>query len=196
MNQLAMGEGLEGQVALGNVAQFIEVNPADTRAYKIWVDKEQLRALAAVPITRPRSQAGQTDAHVIGVLAVGKRTMPHKFLWSPREVRLLASIANQLALAIDNARLYAKIQEDHASLSAGNEVLREVNELLLQRNALLEGFFRDDLAAALTTANQVINGLLVDQSPVTAEMQTQIANDMKKIIERLDDMLQHIQASS
>jgi GAF domain-containing protein len=196
MHQLALGEGLEGQVAADNKAQFIEVNPMDTRSYKIWVDKEQLRALAAVPLTRPRAQAGQTDAHVIGVLAVGKRTMPFNFLWSPREVRLLSSIANQLALAIDNARLYAQIQEDHAYLSAGNAILREVNELLLQRNALLEGFFRDDLGAALTTASQIINRLSGDHAPVTAEMQKQVALELKRIIDRLDDMLQQMLASS
>jgi GAF domain-containing protein len=196
MNQLALGEGLEGQVAAENKAQFIEVNPADTRAYKIWVDREKLRGLAAVPITRPRSQAGQTDTHVIGVLAVGKHTTPFNFLWSPREVRLLSSIANQLALAIDSARLYTQIQEDHTYLSGGNEVLREVNELLLQRNAVLEGFFQDDLGAALTMASQVINRLLVDSAPVNAETQKQVALDMEKIIHRLDYMLQHMGASS
>jgi GAF domain-containing protein len=196
MHQLALGEGLEGQVASENKAQFIEVNPADTRAFKIWVDKEQLRALAAVPLTRPRAQVEQTDAHVIGVLAVGKRTTPFNFLWSPREVRLLSSIANQLALAIDNARLYAQIQEDHTYLSAGNAILREVNELLLQRNAQLEEFFRDDLGAALTTASQVINRLLSDKTPVTAETQKQVALDLKRIIDRLDDMLQQMLTSS
>lgn len=196
MNQLALGQGLEGQVAAGNVAQFIEVNPADTRGHKIWVDKEQLRALAAVPITRPRSQDGHMDAHVIGVLAVGKRSTPAKFLWSPREVRLLSSIANQLALTIDNARLYAQIQEDHVSLSAGNQVLREVNELLLQRNALLEGLFRDDLTTALITVSQVADRLSVDQTPLTAEAQKQAALDLKEIINKLGDMLQRVLASS
>jgi GAF domain-containing protein len=129
-------------------------------------------------------------------LAVGKRSTPSKFLWSPREVRLLSSIANQLALAIDNARLYAKIQEDHVSLSAGNQVLREVNELLLQRNARLEGFFRDDLTAALISAHQVVNRLLGDQDPVASETHKQVALDMKKIIDRLNDTLQKILASS
>jgi GAF domain-containing protein len=192
MRKLALGEALEGRVAAENKAQFIEVNPADTQAHKIWIDKEELQALAAVPITRPRSQAGQTDAHVVGVLAIGKRTTPFNFLWSPRQVRLLSSIANQVALAIDNARLYTQIQEDHSYVSTGNEVLREVNELLLQRNARLEEFFRDELSPALVTASQVLNRLLVDNALVTAETQKQVALDIKEIIERLDDMLQHV----
>jgi len=48
----------------------------------------------------------------------------------------------------------------------------------------------------LTVASRVINRLLVDNAPVTAETQKQVALDMKKIIERLDEMLRHMWASS
>ncbi len=196
MHQLALGESLEGQVAADNMAQFIEVNPADTRGHKIWVDKEGFRSLAAVPITRPQLKTGRSDSLVIGVLAVGKHSIPSGFLWSPREVRLLSSIANQLALAIDNARLYAQIQDDHVELSAGNEILREVNEMLLQRNSSLEDFIRDDIEGALTTINQTINPLLAGRITLSSEAQQQVALEVKKIINRLDEMTQRLITSS
>jgi GAF domain-containing protein len=189
MNQLALGQGIEGQVAAENKALFVEVNPTDTSAHKIWVDKEGLRALAAVPIIRTRSQAGRTNTHVIGVLAIGKHQTPPNFSWSPREVRLLSSIANQLALAIDNARLYAQIQDDHTNVSIGNKILREVNELLLQRNARLEEFFRDDLRTTLVEAGQTLKRLLAVNSSFTAEGQKQAALDIRKIIKQLEDIL-------
>jgi GAF domain-containing protein len=196
MSQLSLGEGLEGQVAAENMAQFIEVNPADTRAHKIWVDKEGFRSLAAVPITRPQAKAKPSDSLVIGVLAVGKHTASSGFLWSPREVRLLSSIANQLALAIDNARLYAQLYEGHTELSVGNEILRELNEMLLQRNSVLEEFIQDDLEAALTTISQMANRLLANDAPVSAETPQPVAQDIKKVIHRLDEMMQRLMASS
>lgn len=189
MNQLALGQGIEGQVAAENKALFVEVNSADTSVHKIWVDKEGLRALAAVPIIRTRVEQGRTDTRVIGVLAIGKHQTPPNFSWSPREVRLLSSIANQLALAIDNARLYAQIQDEHTNVSTGNKILREVNELLLHRNARLEEFFRDDLRTALVEAGQTLTCLLAGDSPPTAEAQKQAASDIKRIIEQLDGIL-------
>jgi GAF domain-containing protein len=189
MHQLALGESLEGQVAAENMAQFIQVTSTDT--HKIWVDKEQLHALAAVPITRPETRAGRSGTYVVGVLATGKRTLP-PHLWTPREVRLLASIANQFALAIDNAQLYAQLQENQANLSAGNEILREVNDMLLRRNAFLEGFIQDDLSAALITASQAVTQL-TGETP--AETRRQAVTTLQKVINRLDDMAQLLMSS-
>jgi GAF domain-containing protein len=189
MHQLALGESLEGQVAAESMAQFIQVTSTDT--HKIWVDKEELHALAAVPITRPETRAGRSGTQVVGVLATGKHVLP-PHLWTPREVRLLSSIANQFALAIDNAQLYAQLQENQASLSAGNEILREVNDMLLRRNAVLEGFVQDDLSAALITASQAITHLT---SETPAETRRQAVITLQKVINRLDDMAQLIMSS-
>lgn len=186
MHQLALGESLEGQVAADNMAQFIQLSSTNT--FKIWVDKEQLHALAAVPITRPEIQTGQNKSYVVGVLAVGQRTLP-PHSWSPREVRLLSSMANQFALAIDNARLYTQLQEDQASLSAGNQILREVNDMLLQRNAFLEGFIQDDLSAALVTASQTLSEL-ARESPAQTRQEAVLA--LRTLMNRLDAMAQFL----
>ena len=132
MRRLKPNDGLEGRVAAEDKALFIESLSKDAYSHKIWVEKEGLSALAAAPITRPglEGQMGQIDSQMIGILATGKRG-EQAYRWSPYEIRLLTSIAHQVALAIDNARLYARVQEDEAGMKVGNQFLSEVNEILL-----------------------------------------------------------------
>ncbi len=196
MQRLASGDGLEGRVAAKNKACFVEAISADPYAHKIWVDKEGLQAMAAVPITRPepesQEQTGrgeQTGSHVIGVLATGTRAA-EGHPWSPREVRLLTSIANQVALAIDNARLYAQVWEDQASLKVGNEVLCTINDMLLEKNAFLEGFIHDDLTLALSQASQLLSHLLVENSTPLTQTQRQDVVTLQEIVDRLSKLTQ------
>jgi GAF domain-containing protein len=198
MRLLEIGEGVEGRVADKKEPLFInEINAVGDRTHKIWVDKEQLQALAAVPITRPivEDQTGGAASHIVGVLAVGKRDKT-ALVWTPREMRLLASIANQVALAIDNARLYAQIQEDHTNLSGSNEILRELNELLLKKIGVMEGFIEDDLAGMLVTASQILRQLPAEESekPIVVPQEKILA--LQKIIVRLHDMAQKVLTSS
>ncbi len=199
MHLLEIGEGVEGRVADKKEPQFInEINSVSDRTHKIWVDKEQLQALAAVPITRPivEGKSGEMNSHIVGVLAVGKRNKT-TIIWTPREMRLLTSIANQVALAIDNARLYAQIQEDHTNLSGSNEILRELNELLLRKIGVMEGFIEDDLAGMLVTASQILYPLSAgeeSEKQVVVPLEKILA--LQKIINRLHDMSQQVLTSS
>jgi transcriptional regulator with GAF, ATPase, and Fis domain len=157
MRSLRVGDGLEGRVAAENQARFIESTSADVHTHEFWVEKEGLHALAVVPITRPEPETGgnRTETHIVGVLAVGIRARAHT--WEPRERRLLTSIANHVALAIDNARLYARVQVDEAGMRAGNQVLREINDMLLQRNAFLEDLIQNDMAPALISSSRIVH---------------------------------------
>ncbi len=198
MRLLEMGEGVEGYVAERKEPQFInEINSVSDRTHKIWVDKEQLQALAAVPITRPgvEDNSGAAASHIVGVLAVGKRNKT-AMVWTPRETRLLTSIANQVAVAIDNARLYAQIQEDHTNLSGSNEILRELNELLLKKIGIMEGFIEDDLSGMLVTASQILRQLSVEEGQRTVEPSQEKILALQKIINRLHDMSRHVLTSS
>jgi len=185
MQGVKLGVGIEGRVALNNKSQFVESVADDVQGHKIWVDKEKLQALAAVPITRPGVEAGQTQANVIGVLATGKRA--NAYMWTPREVRLLTSIANQVAPAIDNAHLYSKVQEGEVGLRVGNEVLQEINDMLLEKNANLEGFIQNDLSPALTIAAQALKRLS-DQELALTEAQKQELATLEKIVNRVNEL--------
>jgi GAF domain-containing protein len=171
MQCMQLGDGLEGRVAAENKAGFVENISTDPNGHKIWVDKEGLRSLAAVPLTCPGSeqQTGKPVSEVVGVLAVGLRARPNstdigsplaeEHVWSPRETRLLTSISNQVAFAINNARLYTRLQDSEISVRTGNEVLRTINDMLLEKNSFLDGFIQDDLLASLATASQILQHL-------------------------------------
>jgi GAF domain-containing protein len=197
MRLLILGEGMEGQVAYENVPQFIDqVAALDSRTHKIWVDKEQLHALAAVPISRPSTklQSAPNSTQVVGVLGVGKHTQTAR-PWSPREMRLLTSIASHVALAIDNAHLYAQIQEDHVSLSAGNDILREINELLLRKNAVLTSFIEEDLMEMLVTAKQHMHHLGKEGLELSTGQKENMRN-LYRVINRMHAMAHRIVNSS
>jgi GAF domain-containing protein len=162
MSRLQPGEGLEGRTMAEKKICFVEHVAQDPNPYKIWVDKEGLQALAAVPLSRPREEAGAPI--IIGVLAAGRRQRVGQ-TWSPRQARLLTSIAYQVALTVDNARLYARLQESEHQLRAGNEVLQSINDMLLERNAELYNFIQDDLDSALTTASLIFSQLRLEHVP-------------------------------
>ena len=203
MHCLSLNTGLEGQVASQNKPGSIQNVSADCKLHKIWVDKEGLKALAAVPLTSPetgKERGDQAVSKVVGVLAVGMRTgsdfhqaLPQSesgYIWSPRQMRLLTSIANQVALAISNARLYARLRDSELEARTGNEVLRTINDMLLEKNSFLEGFIHDDLLTALMKAAEVLRHLFT--APPTAQTETQ-KNDiisLQEIISRLEKQAQ------
>ena len=189
MQRLKADREIEGRTAAQNKPYFIESIIKDYPKHKIWVDREKLGAMATMPITRPDSQGQDGHSHVIGVLAVGKKTVQNHS-WSPREIRMLTSIANQLALAISNARLYARLQEDEVGLRAGNEVLRTINDMLLEKNVFLEGFIQDDLIPALNVASPVLEHLLTEASNILSETQKQNLATLQKVIGRLNNLAQ------
>ncbi len=180
---------IEGQTAADGKAHFIDSVAKDYPRHKIWVDGEKLHAIAAIPIICPdfSTQTGQTGSHVIGVLAVGKKDV-QSHRWSPREGRLLTSISNQLALAINNAQLYAQVQEHEVGLRAGNEVLRTVNDMLLEKNAFLEGYIQDDLIPALTVASPVLKHLLAEAVYTLTDTQKQDMATLQKVIAQLNNL--------
>ncbi len=189
MSHLQLGDGLEGQVAVENRAYFVEAIAEDIRNYKIWVDKEKLHALAAVPISRPEidEQGERSYAQVIGVLVIGKRAgQTHS--WPPREIRLLTSIANQVALPIDNARLHAQVRDDQIGLRAGNQVLREINDMLLEKNVFLEGFIYDDLASNLVIASEALQQLQNENSSPLTDTQKQNMDVLQNVIKHLSKL--------
>jgi GAF domain-containing protein len=198
MQNLKLEQGLEGRVVVENKALFVASIAKDGHKHKIWVDKEKLHALAAVPITRPDfeantttrdsgEQAEQAGSHVVGVLAAGRRT-GQDYHWTPRERRLLTSIANHVAPAIDNARLYTQVSESQTGLSSGNEVLRAINDMLVEKNAYLEGFIEDELTPALTEISQGVQHLLTQNpAPLTAEQKQDVAQ-LQEIINQISEL--------
>jgi len=196
MQCLSLNTGLEGQVASQNKPGIIQDVAVDSKFHKIWVDKEGLNALAAVPLTCPetgKDQGDQSVSKVVGVLAVGMRTpqqvLPQSesgYIWTPRQMRLLTSIANQVALAISNARLYARLQDSELEARTGNEVLHTINDMLLEKNSFLEGFVQNDLIAALMKAAEVLRQMLTASPTAQNATQKNDISTLQEIVSRLE----------
>jgi len=91
--------------------------------------KQQARAMGfrgglAVPMLR--------DEHVIGAIYVGRATPG---LFSPTQIGLLQTFADQAVIAIENARLFKELQEKNRALTTAHE---EVTEALEQQTATSE----------------------------------------------------------
>jgi|GEM_PF-6227006 len=188
MQLLKLKDGLEGRAVTENEARFVESLTKEGVSHKIWVDKEKLQGVAVVPITRPDAQTrrDETASHVIGVLATGTIAEPHP--WSHREMNLLASITNHVALAIDNAQLYEKLQDNEANLRAGNEVLQEINDMLSAENASLVKFMEDYLQSGLVESNEALRHLLAVSEGMLNEVQQHDIATLREIIRRLTEM--------
>ncbi|MFC2018592.1 GAF domain-containing protein [Chloroflexota bacterium] len=97
---LKSGEGIIGKVAQCGEPIFVDNIADDPRIMSPVVKKEGLRAFASVPLKSKKKTVG-----VMNIASHGIR------LFRAKDIQLLNSIANQLSLAIDNAKLYDYIQQ-------------------------------------------------------------------------------------
>ncbi|MBK8985304.1 MAG: GAF domain-containing protein [Chloroflexi bacterium] len=98
---LAVGVGITGRVALSGVPEIIRNTLEDGRGVQIPGTPEEDEAMALAPLAI-RSQ-------VIGVMTVTRRDVKNQF--TPDNLQLLIAFADQAAVAIDNARLFAAEQQ-------------------------------------------------------------------------------------
>jgi len=96
-----VGMGLTGQVALSGRPEIVRNTLDDGRAIQIPGTPEEDEAMALAPLVI-RNQ-------VIGVMTVTRRDVNHQF--TPDNLQLLIAFADQAAVAIDNARLFAAEQQ-------------------------------------------------------------------------------------
>jgi signal transduction histidine kinase len=99
--ELPMGEGLIGRVALsGQARRLDDVGTTDDLlpAARVAVSSDGIRGFVCVPI-RARHR-------ILGTLSLGRQTEDR---FTDEEVALLECVADQIGLALDNARLYGEI---------------------------------------------------------------------------------------
>lgn len=151
--RLPLGKGIAGWVARHGRTAVVSDAYADPR-FDPTVDRRsgfRTRSVLAVPI-RGR------DGRILGVVEVLNRRTG---AFGLEEERLLAAVASQAGIAIENARLFAEAAERNAALAAAREDLqRRVGELDLLRG--LERLFADapGLDQALDALLERTTGLL------------------------------------
>lgn len=126
-NPLARGEGVAWKAVLVNKAvTVLDVTKEPEYKYKDIAGKEGLVSLLCVPLA--------VKGKVIGVLNCYTST-PHKF--TPTEVNVLTSVANQAAIAIENTELMVKTRIIQEELETRKAVER-AKGILMKQEALTE----------------------------------------------------------
>ena len=128
--ELPLGEGLIGQVALSGTARRVDDASQEEDllpAARAAVSSDGIRGFVCVPI-RARHR-------ILGTLSLGRQTEDR---FADEEVALLECVAEQIGLAIDNARLYGEINRQLDDLRRAQvEVVRA--ERLAAVNGLAAG---------------------------------------------------------
>jgi C4-dicarboxylate-specific signal transduction histidine kinase len=128
--ELPLGEGLIGRVALSGTARRVDNASLEENllpAARAAVSSDGIRGFVCVPI-RARHR-------ILGTLSLGRQTEDR---FTDEEVALLECVADQIGLAIDNARLYGEINRQLDDLRRAQvEVIRA--ERLAAVNGLAAG---------------------------------------------------------
>src|SRR5256712_314978 len=131
---LAVGQGVIGRavvtgqtVHLTNVAASAELPPAERAV----VEREGIRGFVCVPL--------QSRGRIPGVLSLARRTSEP---FSDVEIALLEAAANQISLALDNARLYSETRSQLDELKQ-TETQRAEGERLSTIGKLMAGLVHE-----------------------------------------------------
>jgi signal transduction histidine kinase len=115
-----IGEGFAGEVARSGEPIVVADLSQDSRALRGMVKKSGFRSLVIVPL---KSKNVIIGAISIVSLSAGRFT--------PEDTSLLTSMGNQIAIAIENARLHEKVQ-GMAALEERERIAREMHDSLAQ----------------------------------------------------------------
>jgi signal transduction histidine kinase len=118
---LPMGEGLIGRVAATGEMARIDDQSTERDHFppaKDVVQTEQLRGFICVPI--------RSRGRILGTLALGRRSPPP---FTQAEVTLVQATADQIGIALDNARLYSDSQRQLEELKRAQRQLVHAEKL-------------------------------------------------------------------
>ena len=157
---LKLGEGIAGLVAQRGEPIYVDNISEDPRVTRSVVVTEGLRAFASVPLISKGS--------VLGVMNIASHTLQR---FTPEDVQLLSSISHQIAVAIENAELYEKLQRRE-------EMRGELLHLVIttqeeERRRIARGL-HDEISQALTSVavnlEAVADALPLDADEVKARL--------------------------
>jgi two-component system NtrC family sensor kinase len=119
--RLPVGEGLIGRVAATGKTIRIEKNyasPDVLPAARVAVRREQIRGFVCVPIN--------SRGRILGTLSLGRKTLDR---FDAREIALVEATADQIGLALDNARLYQETRRQLEELKQAQAQLIHAEKL-------------------------------------------------------------------
>jgi signal transduction histidine kinase len=176
---LPAGAGLVGAVAAQRTPLVVEDVRYDDRVVRrSAIEREGIVSFLGLPLLR--------EERLLGVLCAATRT---RYRFSDDEVSLFASLAQQAAIALENARLYQDLRQSHADLvSAQAELVRKTRMAAMGEIAAVVAHEARNPLGALTNCV----GLLRSNPHITgedAELLTIMESESKRLNDIVSDFL-------
>ncbi|MFQ5855327.1 MAG: GAF domain-containing protein, partial [Anaerolineae bacterium] len=114
-----LGQCVCGQCAAQSASFIVDDLAAPGAPLAYPCIRERFRSVLAVPM--------KTREQVLGVIHLASRH-PHAF--SPHDEQLLGAIGHQIAVALENARLYAETEQRALQLESASQVGRQMTDIL------------------------------------------------------------------
>lgn len=125
---LKIGEGVSGWVAKTGVGEIVNQSHKDPRAAQVPGTPVEEESLISVPLI--------VKGKTIGVITLSKWGSK---VFYDRDLRLLSTFANQAAIAMENARLFQKVQETAKVFEKEAQELRQRLEIVASREPVASG---------------------------------------------------------
>ena len=176
---LPAGAGLVGAVAAQRTPLVVDDVRYDERVVRrAAIEREGIVSFLGLPLLR--------EEKLLGVLCAATRTRHH---FSDDEVSLFASLAQQAAIAIENARLYQDLRQSHGELvNAQTELVRKTRMAAMGEIAAVVAHEARNPLGALTNCV----GLLRGNPHITgedAELLTIMESESKRLNDIVSDFL-------
>lgn len=171
---LRLGEGIAGRVAQSGEAIYVEDISQDPRLTRLVVITEGLSSFASIPL--------QAKNKVVGVMNIANHT-PRQF--TPRDVQLLNSIGNEIAIALENARLYQELQRKEA---ISVELLREVISIQEEERKRISRGLHDETSQTLTGLAVGLETAVAALPPGADEVKAKLRELQSLAIKTLDEI--------
>jgi signal transduction histidine kinase/DNA-binding response OmpR family regulator len=156
------GEGLVGEVAETGLP--LTIDEAEQNPGGLFGPEIDVRTAALAPLT--------VGGEVVGVLCVARESGGD---YSPTEVAMLSALADQVSVAVDNARLFAEVRSFSAELErrveARTQELADAMDELREERDRVEALYRitSQLAASLDLDHVLNKALMLIVDAVGAE---------------------------